>query len=529
MSDQARFKLRNRNPDVLTCIANLSSDEVFSPPELANKMLETLAESWSRSNGGESLWSNPKVKFLDPFTKSGVFLREITLRMVAGLRDEIPDLADRVDHVLTNQVFGIGITKLTALVARRSVYCSKWADGPHSICRSFDGPNGNIWFEPLEHEWSNGKCSFCGASQLDFDREVGLESHAYAFIHTRDIKARIRDIFGDDMHFDVILGNPPYQIDDEGGHRPVPLYHKFVEQAKALDPRFLVMVTPSRWMAGGLGLGAFRAQMLSDSRLRVLVDFPVSREVFPGVEVKGGVSYFLWSRDEPGSCEFRSIRDGTESPVSERKLDEFDILVRDSPGVPILQRVLSQQEPSFESLVASVRPFGDRLRSNFNDYKDKESASYSVPLLVNERGQRREVWTKPEYVTANSDLQKAWKIFLPKAGSDGGQRLPNPVIGVPRLGRPGQISTETYLAIGPFETKAEAVAALRYLETQFARYLISLRKISQDNVPSTFKWLPVPDLTKPLGDMELRQNYDITAEEGKHIDRMVTRRTEVND
>jgi site-specific DNA-methyltransferase (adenine-specific) len=265
MSTQASFALRGRNPDVLTCIANLSNDEVFTPPEFANQMLDTLAEAWAADNNGANLWADKTVKFLDPFTKSGIFLREITSRLTKGLENEIPDLGERVNHVLTKQVFGIGITHLTSLLARRSVYCSKHANGPHSIAKGFAGDDGNIWFERMEHTWVDGRCAYCGAGQKTFDRGEGLETHAYAFIHTDDIKARTTALFGGDMQFDVIIGNPPYQLASDGGTRDIPIYHRFVEQAKKLHPRFLVMVIPSRWMAAGLGLGDFRAECLVTS------------------------------------------------------------------------------------------------------------------------------------------------------------------------------------------------------------------------------------------------------------------------
>lgn len=229
---QAPLAFRSRNPDVLTCIANLSNDEVFTPPELANQMLDAVERAWADANGGESIWASSGTRFLDPFTKSGVFLREITKRLVVGLAEEIPDLSERVDHILTNQVYGIAITELTSLLARRSLYCSKWANGKHSIAKSFDAPNGNIWFERLEHEWHKGRCRFCNASRSSLDRGDQLESHAYAFIHTDDIRARIAELFGDDMQFDVIIGNPPYQLQSDGGTRDVPIYQHFVEQAK---------------------------------------------------------------------------------------------------------------------------------------------------------------------------------------------------------------------------------------------------------------------------------------------------------
>jgi hypothetical protein len=263
MSTQASFVLRTRNPDVLTCIANLSNDEVFTPPEFANRMLDTLAEAWAANRGGANLWADKTVKFLDPCTKSGVFLREITNRLTAGLVDEIPSLQDRVDHIVTKQVFGIGITYLTSLLARRSVYCSKHAAGEHSLAKSFANDAGNIWFERMQHEWAHGKCTYCGASQKALERGEGLETHAYAFIHTDDIKTRVGELFGGNMQFDVIIGNPPYQLDDGGhGSSAAPIYQLFVENALDLDPRYAVFVTPSRWMAGGKGLDKYRARIL---------------------------------------------------------------------------------------------------------------------------------------------------------------------------------------------------------------------------------------------------------------------------
>lgn len=311
MSPQASFTLRARNPDVLTCIANLSNDEVFTPPEFANQMLDTLAEAWASSNGGANIWADKTVRFLDPCTKSGVFLREIASRLIQGLAAEIPDLQERVNHILLKQVFGIGITQLTGFLARRSVYCSKHAKGEHSVVQDFETDDGNIWFQRTEHSWTGDKCRFCGAARSVFDRAKTMESHAYAFIHTDNIKTRLTEIFGGNMQFDVIIGNPPYQL-SSGDTSDTPIYHKFVQQALALQPRLLTMVTPSRWFTGGKGLDAYREQMIADRHIRMIVDFPHSFESFPGVEIKGGVSYFLWNGDSEGDCEFVTILGGEE-------------------------------------------------------------------------------------------------------------------------------------------------------------------------------------------------------------------------
>lgn len=240
-----------------------------------------------------------------------MFLREITSRLTKGLGAQIPDLQKRVDHILTEQVFGVAITKITSLLARRSVYCSKYANGEHSIAKGFASDTGNIWFERTEHTWLGGKCKYCGASQKTLDRGEGLESHAYSFIHSDDMKGRIGEMFGGNMQFDVIIGNPPYQLDDGGyGTSAAPIYQLFVERALDVDPRYALFVTPSRWMAGGKGLDKYRERMLSDRRMWSIVDYPKLYEGFPGVKIRGGISYFLWDREHNGPCAVQTVWDG---------------------------------------------------------------------------------------------------------------------------------------------------------------------------------------------------------------------------
>ena len=349
---QAPFALHGRNPDVLTCIANLSNDEVFTPPEFANRMLDTLAEAWARDHGGAIIWADSNVRFLDPCTKSGVFLRAITSRLVEGLAAQMPNLQARVNHILTRQVFGIGITRLTALLARRSVYCSKHANGQHSIAKAFGTEAGHIWFERSEHSWHNGKCTFCGASQAALDRGTDLESHAYAFIHTDNITTRMAELFGEHMQFDVIIGNPPYQLTDGGhGMSAAPIYQKFVEQAKALEPRYLTMVIPSRWFTGGKGLDEFREAMLTDDRVRVINDYLTASDVFPGVGLKGGVCYFLWERDNPGQCEVAThFKDWPVSTATRPLLEPgADVFIRFNEGLSILKKVVAQHSTAQHS------------------------------------------------------------------------------------------------------------------------------------------------------------------------------------
>lgn len=514
---QAPFTLRGRNPDVLTCIANLSNDEVFTPPELANRMLDDLAAAWAEANDGAGIWADPTVTFLDPCTKSGVFLREITQRLTEGLADVIPDLNERVDHVLTRQVFGIAITQLTGLIARRSLYCSKWANGEHSVARSFTNEQGNIWFDRVEHVWVNGKCRFCGASEGEYGRGASLETHAYAFIHTDEMPARLAELFGGTMNFDVIIGNPPYQLGSDGGTRDVPIYQRFVEQAERLEPRFLSMVIPARWMASGLGLRDFRQMMLSDRRLRALTDYPVSKEVFPSVEVKGGICYFLWERDYDGEAQVTTVRDGVANGPHCRNLAEYDVFVRDDRAVRILRKVLAKQEDSITSILSVDKEFG--WTSNFDGFHRAQGRD-DVPLYYGRQGNRLIGYVDRDEVTKSAELVDTWKVMVPQAGSDGGQRLPDVVLGRPFIAPSPSVCTQTYLFF--YVDSEQAARSLEsYLRTRFFRFLVSLRKITQHATRSTYTWVPMQKWDRVWTDGELYAKYGFTKSEIAYVELMI--------
>ena len=517
MSVQASFTLRGRNPDVLTCIANLSNDEVFTPPELANRMLDKLAEAWAANNGGANIWADKTVKFLDPFTKTGVFLREITSRLTEGLEKEIPELEKRVNHILTKQVFGIAITHLTSLLARRSVYCSKHAKGVHSIAKGFASDDGNIWFQRTEHTWGDTKCEFCGAPKAILDREVELENYAYAFIHTDNIKTRLAEIFGGNMQFDVIIGNPPYQMKGgAGGSSDSSIYQLFVEQAKKLEPKFLSMVVPSRWLAGGRGLDEFRREMLSSRKLLRLVDFPVSSEVFPNVEVKGGICYFLWSDAHSGPCDVTVVR-GDEGATSSRQLDEFDVFVRDPKAVGILRKVLKAGEQPITGILTADTPFG--IATNFDVFHDKKKSG-DVALHYVRSGKRDIGFVPRSTITKNATLVDKWKVLVPKAGSDGGQKIPDSVLGKPWMSPPPSVATQTFLAFW-VASEDEARSIESYYRTKFFRHLVSLRKLTQDALRPMYSWVPVQAWNRQWTDKVLYKKYKLTAQEIDYIEAVI--------
>ncbi len=534
MITQASFGLRGRNPDVLTCIANLSNDEVFTPPEFANRMLDTLAEAWAANHGGASIWEDRSVTFLDPCTKSGVFLREITSRLTEGLARQMPDLEARVDHILTKQVFGIGITRLTSLLARRSLYCSKFANGKHSVVRSFADDAGNVAFPRVLHTWDGERCRYCGAAKSVFDRPEGLETHAYAFIHGEDVRATLGSLFGGRMQFDVIIGNPPYQLDDGGfGASAAPIYQLFVEQAKQLEPRFLCMVTPARWVAGGKGLDAYREAMLKDRRLRVLHDFLDASDAFPGVDIAGGISYFLWERDSPGDCSVTTTHHGIQVGPVARRLDEFDVFVRHAPSVAILHKIWldgPKNDRSMASLVSASKPFG--LRTYVRGKSTRDPLANPVELASSKASATTREWIEREDVVANHHWIDAWKATIGAAAPAGGRPdKDGRYYGLSsiRVLPPDTVCTESYLVAGAFATKQEAESLDSYLRTKFVRFLISLRAVTQHVTRGSFAFVPLQQWDRQWTDDALFDKYALSAEERAFIDSMVRPMADADD
>jgi site-specific DNA-methyltransferase (adenine-specific) len=529
MIEQAGFTVRGRNPDVLTCIANLSNDEVFTPPEFANRMLDALADAWAAHSNGADIWADSSVRFLDPCTKSGVFLREITKRLITGLETEISDLQARVHHILTKQVFGIGITQLTSMLARRSLYCSKYANGEHSVCEGFASNDGNIWFQRTEHAWAHGKCIFCGASRSSLGRGELLETHAYAFIHAKDIKARVAELFGDDMRFDVIIGNPPYQLSDDGfGTSAAPIYQHFVTQAKALDPRYLSMVIPARWFAGGKGLDEFRESMLNDDRLRSIDDYLSASDVFPGVGLKGGICVFLWDKDNRGPCSVTTHFNGEQpSTVSRELLDGgVDVFVRFNHGLSILKKVVAvetgqnqslmlPETKRFDVLISSRKPFG--LDTTFRGKAVKGTGD----LVVYQNGGTGYI-PRCE-ITTGADLIDKWKLFAGYAAPGTGNKdtYPHKIISTPFIGKPHTISSETYLCIGPFDSQDESESVLSYLSCRLTRFLILLHKPSQHVTRKVYTFVPTQDWTKRWTDEVLYAKYGLSASEIAFVEKLV--------
>ena len=489
------------NPDVLSCIANLSNDEVFTPPELANKIIDMLPQE---------LFSNPDTTFLDPCCKSGVFLREIAKRLIVGLEPQIPDLEKRIEHIFSRQLFGIAITELTSLLSRRSVYCSKFPSSEFSAYQfPEDKPQGNIIYQRIKHTWQNGKCIYCGASQSEYERGDELETHAYQFIHNLDVKKLFN------MKFDVIIGNPPYQLSDGGGtgSSATPLYHKFVEQAKKLNPRYLTMIIPARWYSGGKGLDDFRATMLTDKNIRILVDYDNFREVFPGVDLAGGACYFLWDRDSPGICRVTNYS-GKSSSTVERYLDEYDTFIRANQAVQIVKKVGSvHRNGIFLNDRISVRlPFGITTT-----YIPKISG---IPCYFTQRLGIQ--YVARNEVNDNLKLLDKWKFLIPKAPIAGQTDFSKPVgfyyDGNTRIAKPGECCSESWLVAGAFDTEEETINYKSYLLTKTVRFLLLQTVVSQNITRKNFCFVPdLGNYNERFTDEKLRKMWKLTDEDWELI------------
>ena len=489
------------NPDVLSCLANLSNDEVFTPPEVVNKMLDMLPQE---------LFSHPDTTFLDPACKTGVFLREIAKRLIVGLEKQMPDLQERIDHIFHKQLFGIAITELTSLLSRRGIYCSKYPNSEFSITK-FDDAQGNVRFKRIEHTWKDGKCVYCSTNKETFERGEEFETHAYEFIHT----TKIEDLFK--MKFDVIIGNPPYQMSDGGaGASAVPIYNRFVQQAKKLNPRYLSMIIPSRWFAGGRALDDFRENMLNDKKISHLVDYPNSKECFPGVDIAGGVCYFLWQKDYVGDCEVTNIIDGKESKTV-RRLNEFDKFVRNNTGIEIIHKVLYLKEIKLSQTMPNYNPF---LIRSFE--KGEEKPFENSIKLHSSKGVS---YIPITMVTKNTELIGKYKITISKVSSEHAG-MPDKsgkyrILSNLRILPPQEICSESYAMLAHFDSEFEAQNFVQYISRKLPRFLILQTLTSINFTQSSFQFIPLQDFSKTWTDEELYAKYGLTQEEIDFIESMI--------
>ncbi len=494
------------NPDVLSCIANLSNDEVFTPPEIANAMLDMLPQE---------LFSNPETTFLDPTTKSGIFLREIAKRLIVGIEKTIPDLQERIDHIFQKQLYGIAITELTSHLSRRSLYCSKCANMEYSVTK-FENIDGNIRFKNIEHTFKDGKCLFCGASEKEYGKATRgeeLESHAYELIHTTKPEA----IFN--MKFDVIIGNPPYQLNDGGGtgSSAMPIYQHFIVQAQKINPKYLTMITPSRWFAGGKGLDEFRKKMLTCKKISTLVDYANSADCFPGVTIAGGVNYFLWERDYNGKCKVINKKGNDTISESIRELNEFEVFVRDNVSINIIRKIKLLNEDTIDNIVYSRNCFN--LESKENGHENKSDSDL---ILYSLKGKS---YIESSKVSDKNNIINKYKVMMTKAMSGGNKPSSDGkyqvISATMKVLLPNEICTETYLCLGSFTNYNIANNLKKYMSTKFFRFLL-LQALTSINISKDkFIFIPIQDFSKLWTDEKLYKKYNLSEEEINFIESMI--------
>lgn len=471
-------------PDILDCLANLSTDEVFTPPPLASQMLDLLPRH---------VWTDPTLKWLDPSVKTGSFLREIALRLMHSLGREIPDDNERREHIYRNMLYGFPISGLTGMMSRRSLYYSKDANHPDFSVVRMGSAAGNIPDTVMVHEFIDGACVDCGV-----DRAMAFDEPAYPFLHPDQIHAPIEAI-----KFDIIVGNPPQQVGQFGDVKTSAAFGRFIEEALKREPRYILMVVPSGWF-GSPELAGLRSRLATGSHVSRIVDYPSAKECFPGTSIRGGAHYFLWDRDHNGPCSVVSVHKGEVASAVTRSLNSHGVFLRSNEAASIIDKVATQGGIGRAAhLISRPDPFG--VGSGFNNFRPglgEWAIDIQTPGVVKR--------TSADNVTRREAWIKAPKVFIRSAVERGGT-VPAQIFTI--KAHPTHlpaICTAEHLMAGPCKTREEAESLATYLETRLVRFLVSLRRSADPLSPDDFKFVPAPDLTEPWTDEKLYIKYGLT-------------------
>jgi len=532
--------------DILALFEVLSSHEVFTPPRIAREMLNLLPHE---------LWRNPSLRILDPCTKSGVFLREAFFKLFEGLSEagrhsapdgtvyDLNDKRQRVNHILKNMIFGIATSEITGYFARRTLYGVMDAntDKQIEVLNVFDkSENFRAWSDDEKiafltrnrfNEYYDHRL-FCTSEYKGFEAEGNIfypvaevtqrvvengtfeiEDMYFPFVEASTKHPKILEMRDGQMKFDVIIGNPPYQLSDGGHSRSAtPIYQKFVEQAIEMKPGHVVMITPSRWFAGGRGLQAYRARMLEDRQVRTIVDFANTTDAFPGVDIAGGVSYFHWQRGTKGPCRIVNVS-GTDRLEATRALSDNPILVRDNRSVSIIDKVKqASNHPRLNTRVRPSKPFG--LRTN---YEPKKSG---VPCWFIQKVGRK--FAKISDVKDTNQILDRWKLLLPAAPIAGQTDFSKAVrfymSSNIRIAAPGEACTESWIVAGDFDTEREVESFKSYIFTRTARFLLLQAVVSQHVTRDNFIFVPdLIEYDRTFTDDYLLKLWGLSQSDWEHI------------
>lgn len=530
--------------DILETITNVGNDEVFTPRRTCDMMLDSLPEE---------VWHNPSYKWLNPATKNGIFEREIALRLDKGLEHVIKDREERRKHILQKMIFSIGQTKFTSNVARRTLYyCSranrkcdglKAADGHYingyAIGNGswFDSEEGNIKTPHTTHEFGkDGKCIYCRiAKTSNYMNANQREQYSYDFIHINHLvlDKKLQQMFfkGDkNMKFDIIIGNPPYQLADGGGtgDSAKPIYNLFIDQARSLSPKYISMIIPSRWMKGGKGLDDFRKTMIEDTHIKMIYDFENSAECFPNNHIDGGVCFFVWDINYNGMVDYYYKPKDDAATFSKRylKTDASDTVVRDYKQLSILEKIVSKKEPKFSSIVYSRNPYG--FNSDFFNRKETHSeiVIHENPFedcvkiygVEGKKGGSKRVsgYIESKNVRKSRDTINKYKLLFSKAFTTTAT-VPPEII----LAQPNEICTETFLLIGGWKSKNEQLNCLTYMKTKFFRALLFFNRHSLNISKESFDLIPIQTFNRKWTDKDLYEKYGLSNDEINYIEKNI--------
>jgi site-specific DNA-methyltransferase (adenine-specific) len=519
--------------DILVMLSSLSNHEIFTPPNIANDMLDLLPEE---------VWSKPEYKFLDPAVKTGVFLRECLVRLDKGLNglgkhigfDKIEynlnNRQERINHILKNMLFGIAISELTGYITRRTLYGVMNANSD----KETEALNVKINSDSYKRETSEEQTKYLEETSFNdyYDRniflkddnyiglekegnifypsnEVTIENEDIVFPFINEVKhGKINEIKEDKMKIDVIIGNPPYQM-EVGETSAKPIYNLFIENSINLNPKYISMIIPSRWMIGGKGLDSFRTMMLNNKNLKKIIDFKDASKCFPTVDIEGGINYFLWEKDYNGNCKFNNIK---------RDLSKYDILIRNNNVIPILNKILKIENNFIYNKILGSNPFN--INTNFKNYKINKFNN-SIKMYGNKANMKRDKnilngigYIDFNLLNKNLNLINSFKVIVPAANGNN----TNIIIGKPFISEPNSICTQTYILIDSFNNIKNANNLVKYIKSRFVRFLISIRKNTQHSKRDVYKYVPLLDMSLEWTDQMIYQRYNLTKEEIDYIE-----------
>jgi len=316
------------------------------------------------------------------------------------------------------------------------------------------------------------------------------------------------------MKFDAIVSNPPYQEMDGGhGSSSKPTYQKFVKQAKLLEPKYISMIIPARWYTGGKGLDKFRDEMIHDTHMKKLYDYLDGSEIFPTVEIKGGICYFLWDNDYDSECEIVSHEKNFISK-SNRYLAEknLNVFIRYNQAIPILRKVFKNPVGRMSYCISARNPFG--FGTNYNNYSEERNDENSIVLYRNGNSG----FISENNVKKNHVWIKKWKILTPKAIGEG--NMDKDVI-KPIISEPNSVCTDTYLVFGVYDSREEAENVCSYIQTKFFHFMVGLLKNTQDAPRKVYNLVPIQDFSKKWTDKKLYEKYDLDDDEIAYIEERI--------